>query len=49
MLPYEVVSVESAGFSPSRSAFQVRLILIAFVWAYKFGIFLDSLRPIKIK
>jgi len=25
------------------------LVLIAFVWAYKVGIFLDSLRPIKIK
>ena len=25
------------------------LVLVAFVWAYKVGIHLDSLRPIKIK
>jgi len=25
------------------------LVLVAFVWAYKAGIYLDSIRPIKIK
>jgi len=25
------------------------MVLVAFVWAYKVGIFLDTLRPIKIK